>query len=97
MRASSREHVSHVAILTPSTSLHLGRLSRVLLYSSSIHLAMQEDSLMTRDDDDIQLCLVIVKILRSNKKTINNIGRDRAIVCALAKAKHLPIHSSDRI
>ena len=53
MRAGSREHVSHVAMLTPRTPLHLGRLSRVQRYSSSMHRAMEEDSLMTRYDDDL--------------------------------------------
>ena len=53
MRAGSREHVSHVAMLTPRTPLHLGRPSRVQRYSSSMHIAMEEDSLMSRYDDDI--------------------------------------------
>ena len=53
MRAGSREHGSHVAMLTPRTPLHLGRPSRVQRYSSSMHKAMEEDSLMTRYDDDV--------------------------------------------
>ena len=52
MGADSREHVSHVSMLTPRTPLHLGRPSRVQRYSSSMHDAMEEDSLMTRYDDD---------------------------------------------
>ena len=52
MRASSREHVSHVAMLTPNAPLHHGRSSRVQRYSSGMHRAMEEDSLMTRYDDD---------------------------------------------
>ena len=51
MRAGSREHGSHVAMLTPRTPLKLGRPFRVQRYSSSIHRAMEEDSLMTRYDD----------------------------------------------
>ena len=34
------------------TPLHLGRPSRVQRYSSSMHRAMEEDSLMIRHDDD---------------------------------------------
>ena len=45
MRAGSREHVSHVAMLTPRTPLHLGRPSRVKRYSSGMHRAMEEDIL----------------------------------------------------
>ena len=54
MRAGSREHVSHVTMLTPRTALHLGRPSRVQRYISSMHGAMEEDCLMTQynDDDD---------------------------------------------
>ena len=52
MRASSRKHVSHVSMLTPRKPLHFGRPSRVQRYSSSMHRAMEEDSLMTRYDDD---------------------------------------------
>ena len=52
MRAGNREHVSHVAMLTPRTPLHLGRCSRVQRYSSSMHRAIEEDSLMTQYDDD---------------------------------------------
>ena len=48
MRAGSREHVSHVAMLTPRTSLHFGRPPRVQRHSSNIYRAMAEDSLMTR-------------------------------------------------
>ena len=50
--AGSREHGSHVAMLVPRTPLHLGRPSRVQRYSSGMHRAMEEDSLMTRYDDD---------------------------------------------
>ena len=53
MRAGSREHVSHVAMLTPRTPLHRGRPSRVQRYSSSMHRAMEKDSLMTQYDDDV--------------------------------------------
>ena len=53
MRAGSREHGSHVAMLTPRTPLHLGRPSRVQQYSSSMHISMEEDSLMTRYDDEL--------------------------------------------
>ena len=52
LRAGSREHGSHVAMVTPRTPLHLGRPSRVQRYSSSIHRAMEEDSLVTRYDDE---------------------------------------------
>ena len=52
MRAGSGEHGSHFAMLNPRTSLHLGRPSRVQRYSSSMHRAMEEDSLVTRYDDD---------------------------------------------
>ena len=52
MRAGSSEHGSHVAMLTPRTPLHLGPPSRVQRYSSSMYRAMEEDSLMTRYDDD---------------------------------------------
>ena len=41
----------HVAMLTPRTALHLGRPSRVQRYISSMHRAMEGDSLMTRYDD----------------------------------------------
>ena len=51
---ANREHVSHVAMHTPRTPLHLGRPSRVQRYSSSMHRAMEEDSLMIRHDDDDQ-------------------------------------------
>ena len=51
MRPGNREHVSHVAMHTPRTPLHL-RPYRVQRYSSSIHKAMEEDSLMIRHDDD---------------------------------------------
>ena len=54
MRAGSREHGSHVAMLTPRTPLQLGRPSRVQRYSLSMHRAMEEDSLMTRYDDDVR-------------------------------------------
>ena len=53
MWAGSIDHGSHVAMLTPLTPLHLGQPSRVQRYSSSMHRAMVEDSLMTRYDDDI--------------------------------------------
>ena len=57
MRDGSREHVSHVAMLTHRTPLHHGRPSRVQRYSTSMHRAMEEDSLMTRCDDLInRLC-----------------------------------------
>ena len=52
MRAGSIEHVSHVAMLTPGTPLYFGRPSRVQRYSSSMHRAMEEDSLMTRYDNE---------------------------------------------
>ena len=52
MRPGNREHVSHVAMHTPRTPLHLGRPSRVQRYNSSMHRAMEEDSLMIRHDDD---------------------------------------------
>ena len=52
MRAGSREHGSHVVMLTPLTPLHFGRLSRIKRCSSSMHRAMEEDSLMTRYDDE---------------------------------------------
>ena len=52
MRPGNREHVSHVAMHTPRTPLHLGQPSRVQRYSSSMHRAMEEDSLMIRHDDD---------------------------------------------
>ena len=55
MRPGNREHVSHVAMHTPRTPLHLGRSSRVQRYSSSMHRAMEEDSLMIRHDDDQNL------------------------------------------
>ena len=45
-------HVLHVAMLTPRTPLHLGRPSRVQRYSSSMHRAMEDDSLLIRHDDD---------------------------------------------
>ena len=51
MRAGSSEHGSLVAMLTPRTPLHFGRPSRVHRYSSSMHRAMEEDSLMTQYDD----------------------------------------------
>ena len=41
----------------PRTPLHLGRPSRVQRYSSSMHRAMEEDSLMIRHDDDDDLVL----------------------------------------
>ena len=61
MRPGNREHVSHVAMHTPRTPLHLGRPSRVQRYNSSMHRAMEEDSLMIRHDDDDQqkLCVFI--------------------------------------
>ena len=46
-----RVYVSHVAMLTLRTPLHLGRPSRVQRYSSSMHREMEEDSLMTRYDE----------------------------------------------
>ena len=55
MRPGNREHVSHVAMHTPRTPLHLGRPYRVQRYSSSMHRAMEEDSLMMRHDDDDRL------------------------------------------
>ena len=55
MRAGSIEHVSVVAMLSPRTPLHLGRSSRVQRYRSSMHRAMEEDSLMTRYDDDCRV------------------------------------------
>ena len=58
MRPGNREHVSHVAMHTPHTPLHLGRPARVQRYSSSMHRAMEEDSLMIRhDDDDCSNCI----------------------------------------
>ena len=51
MQAVSREHVSHVAMITPRTPL--GRPSRVQRYSSIMHRAMEEDSLMTRYDSEL--------------------------------------------
>ena len=51
MRPGNREHVSHVAMHAPHTPLHLGRPSRVQRYSSIMHRAMEEDSLMIRHDD----------------------------------------------
>ena len=63
MRAGSRDHGSHDAMLTPRTPLHLGRPSKVQRYCSSMHRAMEEDSLMTRYDDDkmIDICCEYVK------------------------------------
>ena len=55
MRPGNREHVSHVAMHTPRTPLRLGRPSRVQRFSSSMHRAMEEDSLMIRHDDDDDL------------------------------------------
>ena len=52
IRAGSREHVSHVAMLTLRTPLHIGRPSKVHRYSSSMHRAMEEDSVMTQYDDE---------------------------------------------
>ena len=53
MRDGSREHGSHVAMLTPRTPLHLGR------YGSIMPRAMEEGSLMTRyDDDDLYYCFL---------------------------------------
>ena len=52
MRPGNREHVSHVAMHTPRTPLLLGRPSRFQRYRSSMHRAMEEDSLMIRHDDD---------------------------------------------
>ena len=49
----NREHVSHVAMHTPRTPLHLGLPSSVQRYSSKMHRAMEEDSLMTQYDDTI--------------------------------------------
>ena len=53
MRAGSREHGSYVAMINPRTSMHLGRPSRVQLYGSGMHKAMEKDSLMKRYDDDL--------------------------------------------
>ena len=55
------ENTSHMLQCTP---LHLGRPSRVQRYSSSMHRAMEEDSLMIRHDDDMvymfsYVCFVI--------------------------------------
>ena len=52
MRAGSRDHGSHDAMLIPRTPLHLGRSSKVQRYSSSMHGVMEGDRLMTRYDDD---------------------------------------------
>ena len=57
MRPGNREHVSHVAMHTPRTPLHLGRPSRVQRYSSIMHRAMEEDSLMIRHEDECILKL----------------------------------------
>ena len=59
MRPGNREHVSHVAMHTPCTPLHLGRSYRVQRYSSNMHRAMEEDSLMIRHDDDHQSLHII--------------------------------------
>ena len=48
-----QDHGSHDAMLTTRTPMHLGRPSKVQRYSSSMHGAMEEDSMMTRYDDDI--------------------------------------------
>ena len=71
MWAGIREHDSHGAILTPRTPLHLGRPSRVQRYSSSKHRAMEEDSLMTRYDDDKLKCKTSARnsILRKPSNT----------------------------
>ena len=58
MRPGNREHVSHVAMHTPQTPLHLGRPSRVQRYSSSMHRAMEEDSWVIRHDDEHPYCCV---------------------------------------
>ena len=64
MRPGNREHVSHIAMHTPRTPLHLGRPSRVQRYSSSMHRAMEEDSLMIRhDDDDMKILLALCILL----------------------------------
>ena len=68
MRAGSREHGLHVAMLTHRTPLHLGRPSRVQLYSSSMHIAMEEDSLMTRYDDDVDFNTSIFKSILNNQR-----------------------------
>ena len=52
MQAGSRDHDSHDAMLTPRTPIHLGRPSKIQRYSSSMHRSMEEDSLITRYDDD---------------------------------------------
>ena len=46
MQAGSREHVSHVAMLTPRTPLHPGRPSRVQRDSSSMLRAMEDMMMM---------------------------------------------------
>ena len=48
------------------TPLHHGRPSRVQRYSSNMHRAMEEDSLMTRYDDD---GVPISKLLYSHRTT----------------------------
>ena len=50
--STSTHYKTHVAMLTPRTPLHIRRPYRVQRYSSSMHREMEEDSLMTRYDDD---------------------------------------------
>ena len=67
MRAGSRDHDSHDAMLKPRTPLHLGRPSKVQRYSSSMHGAMEEDSLITGYNNDD----MIIKMETDNVYTVN--------------------------
>ena len=58
--ALATENTSHMLQCTLlAHPLHLGRPSRVQRYSSSMHRAMEEDSLMIRHDDDdlLEICI----------------------------------------
>ena len=73
MQPGNREHVPHVAMHIPRTSLHLGRPSRVQRYISSMHRAMEEDSLMIRHDDDDSGHLIDYIITRKDRSGVSNL------------------------
>ena len=78
-------HLSH--------TLHLGRPSRVQRYSSSMHRAMEEDSLMIRHDDDDHIPHTLIlcctpRLLLTLSTCILQLGISSA---SLFRYSHIPL------
>ena len=94
MRPGNREHVSHVAMHTPRTPLHLGRPSRVQRYSSSMHRAMEEDSLMIRHDDDARYLTGDVNAHSTLWHSYTDDHRGQLIADVISNSDHITLNTN---